>query len=166
MFLASKTAWSGVVFLLLVTGISGRRPIPLASGATLGKETPAVAYPNDIKDLQQTLRGKRYYGGNVDGVIGLRTRASLREFQKAENLPVTGQLDSQTADKLGIRLEHREEFGYQASKDKPSAGITWAKGSGRTSKTPRKVVNAVAAAESGRGDRGQTLQAENDNHPQ
>jgi peptidoglycan hydrolase-like protein with peptidoglycan-binding domain len=166
MFLASKTVWSGVVFLLLVTGISGRRPIPLASGATLSKESTAVAYPNDVKDLQRTLRGKRYYSGNVDGVIGLRTRASLREFQKAQNLPVTGQLDSQTADKLGIRLEHREEIGYQASKEKPSAGIQWAKGSGRTSKTPRKVAKAVAAAESGRGDRALTLQTENDTHPQ
>jgi len=94
------------------------------------------------------------------------TRASIRGFQKAENLPVTGQLDTQTAGKLGVRPEGREETGYETTKGKPSAGIKWAKGSGRTSKTLRKAVKTVAAPESGRGDREKTLQAENDNHPQ
>jgi len=41
MFLASKAAWAGVVFIFLATGISGPRPTPLASGAN-SKEVPAV----------------------------------------------------------------------------------------------------------------------------
>lgn len=166
MLLVSKAAWSGFALVLLVTGISGPRPTPLASGANLSKEMPAVAYPTDVKNLQQSLLDKGHYRGNVDGVVGLRTRASVREFQKAQNLPVTGQLDSETALKLGIRLERREEIGYRTSKEKPSAGITWASGSGRPSKTPRKAIKTVAAPESGRGDRGKTLQAANGNRPQ
>ena len=165
MFLASKAAWAGMVFIMLTTGISGPRPTPLASGSNLGKEVPAVRPRNDVKKMQGTLQDKGHYRGKVDGVFGLRTRASIRAYQKAENLPATGQLDTQTAGKLGVRAEGGEETGYEITKGKPSAGIKWAKGSGRTSKTLRKL-NTVAAPESSRGDREKTLQAENDNHPQ
>ncbi|HEX4920832.1 MAG TPA: hypothetical protein VFV92_08840, partial [Candidatus Bathyarchaeia archaeon] len=92
--------------------------------------------------------------------------AGIRAYQKAESLPVTGQLDTQTADRLGVRPEDREETGYETAKGKPSAYMNRAKGLGRTSKTPRKPVKAVAAAESGLEDRQKSLQAENDNHPQ
>jgi peptidoglycan hydrolase-like protein with peptidoglycan-binding domain len=116
--------------------------------------------------MQQTLQDKGHYRGEVDGVFGLRTRASIRGFQKAENLPVTGQLDTETAGRLGVRPEGREETGEETTKGKPSAGIRWAKGARRTSKPLRKAVKTVAAPESGRGAREKALQAENDNHPQ
>src|SRR5208337_4609230 len=127
---------------------------------------PAIGHWNDVKQMQQTLRDKGHYDGKVDGVFGLRTRASIRAYQKAENLPVTGQLDIQTTGKLGVRPEGREEAGYEAAKGKPSAGIKWAKGSGRTGKTLRKAGKTGAAPESGRKDRENTLQAKSGNHPQ
>jgi peptidoglycan hydrolase-like protein with peptidoglycan-binding domain len=166
MFLASKAAWAGIVFILLTTGVSGPRPTPLPLGANLTKEVPAVGDRNDVKKMQQTLRGNGHHRGEVDGVFGLRTRASIRGFQKAENLPVTGQLDTQTAGELGVRPEGRDERDYETTKGKPSAGKKWAKGSGRTSKPLRKAVKTVAAPEGGRGASEKTLQAENDNHPQ
>jgi peptidoglycan hydrolase-like protein with peptidoglycan-binding domain len=166
MLLASKAACAGIVFLLLTTGISGPRRTPLASGANVSKEVPAVGPRNDVKKMQETLRDKGHYSGEVDGVLGLRTRASIRGFQKTENLPVTGQLDARTADKLGVRPEVREETGYETTQGKPSAGIKRAKNSGRTSKTLRKGVKTVSVSESGRGDREKILQAESENHPQ
>jgi hypothetical protein len=51
-----------------------------------------------------SARWKDTTRGEVDGVFGLRTRASIRG--------VTGQLDAQTAVKLGVRPEGREEVGY------------------------------------------------------
>ena len=120
MLLAGKAAWAGIVFLLLTTGRSGPLPTPLASGANLSKEVPAVTHPDDVKKVQETLKGKGHYRGEVDGVFGLRTRASVRGFQKTENLPVTGQLDAQTAVKLGVRPEGREEVGYETTQGKPS----------------------------------------------
>jgi peptidoglycan hydrolase-like protein with peptidoglycan-binding domain len=144
MFLAGKAASAAIVFLLLGTGISGPRPSPLVSGQNLGKEVPAVWYGNDVKKMQQTLQDKGQYRGEVDGVFGFRTRASIRGFQRAENLPVTGQLDVQTAGKLGVTPEVREETGYATPQDKPSAGIKWTKGSRRTSKTLRKPVKRLA----------------------
>ena len=166
MLLASKVAWAGIVFLLLATGISGPRTMPLTSGVDISNAGPAVPHPNDVMSMQQTLLDKGHYRGKVDGVFGLRTRASIRAYQKAENLPITGQLDTQTAGKLGVRPAGREETGYETTAGKPSAGIKWAKGSGRTSKTLRKAVETVATPESCREDCEKALQAENSNHPQ
>jgi peptidoglycan hydrolase-like protein with peptidoglycan-binding domain len=162
MFLASKAACTGIVFILLTTGISRPRATPLASGANVSKEVPGAGNWNDVKKMQQILRDKGHYRGEVDGVSGLRTWASIRGFQKAENLPVTGRLDPQTAAKLGVRPEGRAETRYETTKGKPSAGIKWVKGSGRKNKTIRKAVKTVAAPESDRGSRDKTLQAEND----
>jgi len=84
--LAGKVACSGIAFLLLAIGISGPRSTPLPSGANAGKEVPGIAHPDDIIRVQQTLYDKGHYRGKVDGVFGLRTRASIRGYQKAENL--------------------------------------------------------------------------------
>lgn len=120
--------------------------IPLSSVVSvLNKEgVPVFVVKNEIKKLQETLHGRGYYLGEVDGVIGLRTRASLRAYQKAENLPTSGQVDTRTAAGLGVRPESTwgdsEGDGWQVghSSDivvvdskggKPSAGIRWAEGS-------------------------------------
>jgi peptidoglycan hydrolase-like protein with peptidoglycan-binding domain len=140
MFLASKVAWAGMVFLLLSSGISRPRRTPLASEANVSREVPTVVQRSDVRKIQEALQGNGQYGGKVDGVFGLRTRASIRGFQKAENLPVTGQLDTETAGKLGVKPEGREQTGYEATPAKPSAGIKWDAGSRRASKTLRKAV--------------------------
>jgi peptidoglycan hydrolase-like protein with peptidoglycan-binding domain len=163
MFLASKAAWAGIVVILVTAGILRPPPTPLALGANVSKEVPAAGNRNDVKKMQQILRDKGHYRGDVDGVSGLRTWASIRGFQKAENLPVTGQLDPQTAAKLGVRPEGRAESRYETTEGKPSAGIKWAKGSRRKSKTLPKAVKTVAAPERALE---KTLQAENDNRSQ
>jgi peptidoglycan hydrolase-like protein with peptidoglycan-binding domain len=166
MFLASKAVCAGMVFLLLPTGISGPRSTPLPSGSSLSKGVPGREHPSDVTKMQQTLQDQGHYRGKVDGVFGLRTRAGIRAYQKAENLPVTGQLDAQTAGRLGITPEVREEIGYDTTQNKPSAGLRWAEGSRRAGKTLRKTAKRAAAPESDRGHREKTLQAENGNQPQ
>lgn len=166
MFLASKAARAGVVLILLTTGIAGPRPATLASGPNLSKEVPAVEHRTEVNKMQEMLRDKGHYRGKIDGVVGLRTRASIRGFQKAENLPATGQLDPQTAGKLGVTAEGPDKTGYQITQSKPSAGIQWITGARRTSNTPRKAVKTVAAAESSRGDRDKALQAKNEKNDQ
>jgi peptidoglycan hydrolase-like protein with peptidoglycan-binding domain len=160
MFLANKIGWAGIAFTLLTTGMSVQGVPRRAAGSEFNKEGDAELRQNEIKKMQETHPSK------VDGVFGLRTRASIRAYQKAENLPVTGQLDTQAAGKLGVRPVDREETGHETTTGKPSAGIKWAKSSGRTSKTLPKAVKTVAARESGRGNREKRLQGENDNHPQ
>jgi peptidoglycan hydrolase-like protein with peptidoglycan-binding domain len=140
MFLASKVAWAGIVFLLLATGISGPRMTPLTSGVDLSHEGPSIPHPNDVMSMQQTLLDKGHYRGKVDGVFGLRTRASIRAYQEAESLPVTGHLDKETAGRLGVEPEVRLETRFITTQDKPPAGTKWAKGSGPARKTPQTPV--------------------------
>ena len=139
MFFASKVVCAGIVFILLTTGISETRPMPLAS-VDLSKELPAIPHPNDVSKLQQNLLEKRHYRGKVDGVFGLRTRAGIRAYQKAENVPVTGQLDRETARRLGVAPEEGKTV-IDNPAGKPSAGITWAESSKRAGRTLRKPVN-------------------------
>ncbi len=141
MFLASNAACAVIVFLLLTSGISQLRPTPPTSGANVRKGMPAVEQREDVKKIQEALQNNGQYGAKVDGVFGLRTRASIRGFQKAENLPITGELDHETAAKLGVEPEGREDAAYEVVRDKPSAGIKWGGGLRRTSKTPRKAID-------------------------
>ncbi len=140
MFLAGKAACTGVAFMLLMIATSGPRLTRLPSEAKLRTDLPGPAPPNDVIKMQQTLQDKGQYRGKVDGVLGLRTRASIRAYQKAQNLPATGQLDTQTAGGLGIAAEIREETTFETTQDKPSAGVKWADGSRRKGKQPRKTV--------------------------
>lgn len=164
MFFAGKIGCSGIVFVLLTTWISGPRPTPIDASANLNTRAPADTYWNDTKKMQQNLQDRGHYHGRIDGVPGLRTRASIRGFQKAENLPITGQLDTQTADKLEVRPEVREETRNETTQDKPSAGIKWAKGSRQRSKTPRQPVKKSSLPQSSRKDGEKSLQAQNDKH--
>lgn len=121
--------------------------MPLASGYNLKNDLPTGGDRNDVKTMQQALRDKGRYSGPVDGVLGLRTRAGIRGYQKAKSLPITGQLDTQTANKLGVRPEGREEAGYEAAKSKPSAGTKLVKRTERASKVLRKAVKTLTTAE-------------------
>jgi peptidoglycan hydrolase-like protein with peptidoglycan-binding domain len=179
MFLAGRAAWAAIVFIFLTTGISGPRAKPLASGVNPSRKMPAVEHRNEIKNLQETLRNKGHYRGKVDGVFGLRTRASLRAYQKAENFPISGEVDAWTADGLGIRPESiwdnsgvaggdvgrgTDRAGGDMNRGKPSAGIKRAKG--RASKTKRTEVSRTIPTEDNRGGDANQQQAENAKHEQ
>jgi peptidoglycan hydrolase-like protein with peptidoglycan-binding domain len=144
MFFACKIGCSGIVFLLMTPWTSGPHPIPPETGTNLSSEVPEETHRNDVNKMQQILQDKGHYRGKIDGVFGLRTRASIRGFQKAENLPVTGQLDVHTAGKLGVNPESRKDTGDETTQDKPSAGVTWAEGSRRSGRTLRKPVKKWA----------------------
>ncbi len=80
--------------------------------------------------MQQALLDEGYHRGKVDGVIGLRTRAGIRAYQKAENLPLTGGLDKEKAVRLGVSPEVREQTSYEIEPDKPPAGTRLDQGFG------------------------------------
>jgi peptidoglycan endopeptidase LytE len=53
-----------------------------------------------IREVQQALEGKGYDVGKIDGEFGSKTERALRKFQKAQRLPVTGQIDRATLARL------------------------------------------------------------------
>jgi lipid-binding SYLF domain-containing protein len=81
-----------------------------ASKDRIARADPAAASPagghtltnREVKQIQSSLQEKGYYKAAVDGVIGPATREAIRQYQKAENLPVTGRPDLQTTAKLGV----------------------------------------------------------------
>jgi hypothetical protein len=64
-----------------------------------------VVSSDDIKKAKEALKAKGLNPGPIDGTLDSKTQQALRDFQKANKLPVTGVLDAQTAEKLGIGME-------------------------------------------------------------
>lgn len=60
---------------------------------------------DQLRQVQQALNQKGFHAGNVDGNWGAETRDALRNFQQAQGLKQTGQLDSQTVSALGVQLD-------------------------------------------------------------
>jgi peptidoglycan hydrolase-like protein with peptidoglycan-binding domain len=142
MFLASKKLGTVIVFALLHSAMFAASMPSCAAGPELSEEAMAISRQNDVRKMQQALSDRGHYRGRVDGVIGLRTRESIRAFQRAENLPATGQIDPQTAHKLGISqdcvLETRAA--HDVAKGKPWAGTRVAKPIKGPAKTSPKIV--------------------------
>ena len=53
-------------------------------------------------DVQRALKRRGYYSGAVDGDIGPRSRAAIREYQADHGLPITGRVDGSLIRSLGL----------------------------------------------------------------
>ena len=53
-----------------------------------------------VRDAQVALRDAGYEPGRIDGVMGPKTQAAIREFQASHGLPQTGRLDEATRQQL------------------------------------------------------------------
>jgi peptidoglycan hydrolase-like protein with peptidoglycan-binding domain len=58
--------------------------------------------PSTIRKVQQTLNARGYKAGPANGILGDSTQAALRQFQKSENIAVTGRPNPRTLAHLGI----------------------------------------------------------------
>lgn len=169
MLCASKIRWAGIAFAFLTTGmlVQALARSPVGSSDSNKEGVPPFVIQNEIKKVQETLRDKGHYRGKVDGVVGLRTRAGIRAYQKAKNIPVTGRVDTRTADGLGVRPEsiwgNSKNAGHDVAngggrartdiRGKPSAGIGRV-GARATNKTSRKVVIRTTAIQDNGGGGG------------
>ena len=55
-----------------------------------------------VKAVQKALQDKGMDPGPIDGVMGPKTMAALKAFQKDQKLTESGRLDDQTREKLGV----------------------------------------------------------------
>ena len=69
-------------------------PRPVAVGREVGSGL--------VVDVQRALARTGYYTGVIDGDLGPRSRAAIREWQMDCRLPVTGQLDTATLRSLAL----------------------------------------------------------------
>lgn len=58
-----------------------------------------------VKAAQQALKDKGHDPGAVDGKMGPKTQAAVRDFQSKEGLKATGRLDNETRAKLGVEVK-------------------------------------------------------------
>jgi hypothetical protein len=70
-------------------------------GVTLSKD--------ETMQVEQALQAKGYKTGTVDGVMDDSTREAIRAFQKDNSLPITGNMDDRTAQKLGVTLKTKSQ---------------------------------------------------------
>ena len=52
--------------------------------------------------VQQQLSASGYYRGEIDGIIGEGTRRAIRNYERANNLPVDGRIDDQLLATMGL----------------------------------------------------------------
>ena len=68
------------------------------------KPGPALFAPgatgDDVRDLQARLQQIAWYFGDVSGTYGESTVSAVRGFQKKRGIPVTGEVDRRTLDRL------------------------------------------------------------------
>jgi len=63
---------------------------------------PAGAKSDRVRAMQEALKTKGFDPGPIDGVHGPQTTQAVRDYQKSENLTVTGRGDAATLEKLGV----------------------------------------------------------------
>ena len=82
--------------------------------SVIPKTTPRIertipkATPQDVSTMvvrvQAALMRRGLYNGDIDGLLGPKTRAALRTFQRSEGIPQTGRMDIETLTRLGISI--------------------------------------------------------------
>lgn len=87
--------------LILSLALPGWAAEEKKAAPTKGEKAPGKG-GEDTKKLQEALKAKGHDPGPIDGIMGRKTGVALKAFQKARGLKETGELDVQTAEKLGI----------------------------------------------------------------
>lgn len=65
-----------------------------------GGQRMSEASDQQVLQAQRVLKAQGYYRGQVDGIVGPRTREAVAAYQRREGLPQTAQLDRPTVDAL------------------------------------------------------------------
>jgi peptidoglycan hydrolase-like protein with peptidoglycan-binding domain len=77
-----------------------------AAGAVMMFASAALGHPTmgdeQVKAVQQALKDNGLDPGTVDGRMGPKTQAALRDFQKAHGMDATGRIDMKTMQSLGV----------------------------------------------------------------
>lgn len=88
--------------ILSAAMIVGAAPIAMVHAQMPSTRAAPAALPQStVLSLQEALN-KQGAAVKVDGVLGDETRAAIRQFQTQHHLPVTGEPDRATLDKLGV----------------------------------------------------------------
>jgi peptidoglycan hydrolase-like protein with peptidoglycan-binding domain len=99
----------------------------------------------DVTAMQRALMDKGFDPGPIDGRMGKRTRAALRDYQKKEGLNATGRWDEETGNRLGVRMS-RMTPGDTMHSSTPSASPSTPSAAPGTSQAPPAVPEDKTAS--------------------
>jgi peptidoglycan hydrolase-like protein with peptidoglycan-binding domain len=106
-----------------------------SGGSNSAENTSHNLSPDMVRDAQRKLSNDGFYRGRVDGVMNEGTRAAIRQYQKQNNLPVTGRLTLETAQSMGISTSN----GSFENSNSPLEQL--GKGIAEGAKTPQNTSN-------------------------
>ena len=86
---------------------SGAAPRKSSAARKRGPIFRATA--DQVKQAQAILKQRGLYGGEQIGKLNKDTRASLKKYQQAEGLKITGTLNKITLEKMGIALTDKQK---------------------------------------------------------
>lgn len=88
-----------------------------------GPQAPAMAASSQlVRNVQQQLQAKGIDAGPVDGIWGPQTHQGLTDFQQAQGLEASGQLNGPTLAALGIAGQQSASVGNSASAGQSASG--------------------------------------------
>jgi hypothetical protein len=84
----------------------------------------------DVQNIKQALMSKGLNPGPMNGSMDSQTQQAIREFQRTNNLRVTGEVDQQTAEKLGVTIGQKERSRKGGESVAPRSGGSSSEGAG------------------------------------
>ena len=111
-----KKILSTVLSLLFVFSMSMAQSTISSTSSSSSNATKAKrprgpvfrANKDQIKQAQKILKERGLYVGEETGKLDADTRASLKKYQAAEGLKVTGTLNKVTLEKIGVVLTDKQ----------------------------------------------------------
>jgi peptidoglycan hydrolase-like protein with peptidoglycan-binding domain len=89
-----------------------RTSMPIVVPTNITPPPPPKAFsarvPRNVYEAQLALARRGISSGSLDGVLGFQTRLAIRAFQEKAHLPVTGELDLATKERL-LLASHPEK---------------------------------------------------------
>jgi len=93
--------------------------VKATTGSTAKRPAPFQATKDQIIALQKALTGAKLYAGATDGERSEALKDSIKKYQQANELKVTGTINAATIEKMGIPLtdKQKEQVAAQAAYD-------------------------------------------------
>ena len=97
-------------------------PKPEAMKSAPSQATAPKAERTQVKAMQQALKDKGHDPGAVDGEMGPKTEAALRDYQQKEGLVATGTANAETMKKLTVAASPSDGSATGTAKDSAPSG--------------------------------------------
>jgi peptidoglycan hydrolase-like protein with peptidoglycan-binding domain len=101
--LATAVAAAFVVAAPAFAAGDPRNPSSQDTMSQSSEHSANVQSSSTVREAQQALKDKGFDTGPIDGVMGPKTSAALKEFQESQGLKTSGQLDAQTRAALDVQ---------------------------------------------------------------